>query len=337
MYAPRFDPRVLTIVDGPCFLSMCLAPLLSLARACSLSLSSQTLDSFKKKEEEWDRERGEWGHERQEFAREREEWKKNAAELEQERQIEREEAEELKRMSEENKQRIQQDVQEAKASACSGAVEGTAACAFCAVLQGQEDMLDKGLSAECALLDIVQQRFPLLGELERERNQAIKEEWFQKMQQQEAERVRGLSDLSKLTTSASEASAQPSPSGPSCALHEASSAIPTTQFDPASLADQMTPSEQQTPAIQTHEIDGEGEGYYKSRIIELERELQQVKSDAELEATVAKASQRQLVATSDKVCRLEAQLQQVWSALVMQNLCHFAIVVSLCPVAPLQA
>ena len=337
MYAPRFDPRVLTIVDGPCFLSMCLAPLLSLARACLLSLSSQTLDSSKKKEEEWDRERGEWGHERQEFAREREEWKKNAAELEQERQIEREEAEELKRMSEENKQRIQQDVHEAKASACSGAVEGTAACAFCAVLQGQEDMLDKGLSAECALLDIVQQRFPLLGELERERNQAIKEEWFQKMQQQEAERVRGLSDLSKLTISASEASAQPSPSGPSCALHEASSAIPTTQFDPASLADQMTPSEQQTPAIQTHEIDGEDEGYYKSRIIELERELQQVKSDAELEATVAKASQRQLVATSDKVCRLEAQLQQVWSALVMQNLCHFAIVVSLCPVAPLQA
>ena len=99
---------------------------------------------------------------------------------------------------------------------------------------------------------------------------------------------------------------------------------------------QMTLSEQQTHASKTHEMDGEGE-IYKSRISELERELQQVKSDAELEATVAKASQRQLVATSDKVCRLEAQLQQVWSALVMQNLCHFAIVVSLCPVAPLQA
>ena len=276
----------------------------------SVSLYLQILDNFKKKEEEWIREREEWGRETQEFAREREEWKRNAAELKLERHMEREVAEDLKRLSVEKKQRIQQEVQDAKASARSGGVKMRAGCAFCAVLQGQEDMLDKGLTVECNLLEIVQQRFPLLGELELERNQASKQEWLEEKLQHETKKACRLSDLPKPATQASEGPEQPSSLDPSSAVHESSSATPTSQLDAEAQGDEMTPTKQQNSDTQSCYIGGEGE-VHKSRIAELERELKQVKSDAELESTVAKASQRQLVAVSAKVCSLEAQLQQV--------------------------
>jgi hypothetical protein len=280
----------------------------------SVSLHLQILDSLKKKEEEWSREREEWGRETQEFAKEREEWRRNAEEPKLERHMEREEAEDLKRLSEEKKQRIQQEVQDAKASARSGGVEMRAGCAFCAVLQGQEDMLDKGLTVECSLLEIVQQRFPLLGELERERNQASKQKWLQEILQLETKKACRLSDLPKPTTQASEGPELPSPSDPSCALHEPSSATPTSQLDAAAQGDEKTPSKQQNSDLQSHYMGGEGE-VHNSRIAELEQELKQVKSDAELESTVAKASQRQLVAVSAKVSSLEAQLKQVCMSL----------------------
>ena len=296
----------------------------------SVSLYLQILDSFKKKEEEWSREREEWGRETQDFAREREEWKRNAAELKLELQMEKEEAEDLKRLSEVKKQRIQQEVQDAKASARSGGVEMRAGCAFCAVLQGQEDMLDKGLTVECNLLEIVQQRFPLLGELESERNQASKQKWLKEILQHENKKACRLSDLPKPTTQASEGPELPSPSAPSCALHEPSSATPTSQLDAASQGNEKTPSKQQNSDPQSHYIGGEGE-VYNSRIAELERELKQVKSDAELESTVAKASQRQLVAVSAKVSSLEAQLQQVCMTLPRPMLHVLTTLLSQCP------
>jgi hypothetical protein len=298
----------------------------------SVSLYLQILDSFKKKEEEWSREREEWGRETQDFAREREEWKRNAAELKLELQMEKEEAEDLKRLSEEKKQRIQQEVQQdAKASSRSGGAEMRAGCALCAVLQGQEDMLDKGLTVECNLLEIVQQRFPLLGELERERNQASNQQWLKVILQHETTKACWLSDLPKTTTPASETPEQlPSPSDPSCALHEPSSATPASQLDAAAQRDEMTPSKQKNSDPQSHCMGGEGE-FHKSRIAELERELKQVKSDAELESTVAKASQRQLVAVSAKVSSLEAQLQQVCMTLPRPMLHVLTTLLSQCP------
>jgi hypothetical protein len=74
-----------------------------------------------------------------------------------------------------------------------GAEGGEADIAFCNILLGQEEMLRKGLSiSESALLDIIEQRFPLLGfhQRERQNHRSQKQEWVENVSKVDCNLVR---------------------------------------------------------------------------------------------------------------------------------------------------
>jgi chromosome segregation ATPase len=138
----------------------------------------------------------EWELERQQWRKERYELEAQIDERAQEKEMERQAEEERKRESEEARQRLLQQIEEAKAVSGGwggGAEGGEADIAFCNILLGQEEMLRKGLSiSESALLDIIEQRFPLLGfhQRERQKHRSQKQECVGKVSKVDCKLVR---------------------------------------------------------------------------------------------------------------------------------------------------
>ena len=126
-------------------------------------------ERLRESEQTWVLERGKWQEEKTAWDQER-----MLAAEEKAQELERSLAEEEERQqqSDEARLRIQREMEEAKSlggGAGGSSTGGSLSCPICAILQAQEDMLVKGLSAECALLDMLQQRFPLLTDAENQR------------------------------------------------------------------------------------------------------------------------------------------------------------------------
>ena len=151
-------------------------------------------------------------------------------------------------------------------------------------------------STEFALLDILQQRFPLLGQQERENQEARatkcldekKAEWLR-------EKISGEGVImEKVGTDQSLISTHREPPDPQhtndCQVHAKEGKGKSDLGDPGAAP--------HTPQLELH-----------FRVTELEHDLRQARAQAELEATVSAASQRQLVAMSAQLKQFQAEKQ----------------------------
>ena len=147
------------------------------AKETSSQLSME-LDEIKRQEkvlkserEEFEQQRAKWQKER--IAREENMENREATSAQERENMEMIEAMEREPENEtdpkEREYRMLAQVPETKEKGHGGGVKSDGSCDFCSMLKAQEEMLLKGLSTHCAMLDVLTQKFPSLGARESQR------------------------------------------------------------------------------------------------------------------------------------------------------------------------